>query len=393
MISVEEAKKLVDQNSHNLDEIMVSISKAESHVLSQDLFANLSLPSFNQSAMDGYLVHADHDIKEGETFSVSDEIKAGDTNFPVVKKGEAIRIFTGALVPDTGNTVIIQEHVAREGNEIKITRDLKKGINIRKKGEQIQKGALALKKGTLINPGGISFMASLGFEKIPVFRKPNLGILLTGNELIEPGKRLEDGQIYESNSFALQSAAEKHQFTVNKVSKVEDDFLATKSQISEMFEQSDVLLISGGISVGDYDFVAKALLELNIKQVFHKVRQKPGKPLFFGKSESKYVFALPGNPASALVCFYQYVLPALHKMQGKLFKGLDEFEIELKETYNKKGNRAEFLKSKITNGKLEILEGQLSHMMHTFAISEGLAFIPENIDTYQENDVVKWYKF
>lgn len=386
MITVEEAIELVRQRvSPSTNTIELELSQASGYVLSKDVISPINMPPFRQSAMDGYAVNMD----SVETYRLSGEIKAGDSASMDLEKGEAVRIFTGAAVPDSANTIIIQEHIERNNGLIKPTRAVVENMNIRPMGEQVKQGDLALKKGTVLNSAAIGFLASLGIETVDVFIKPVVSLVITGNELQTPGTPLSDGKIYESNAIMLNSALEKAGIKDIRLFTVEDNYSATYQTIKKAFEASDIVLISGGISVGDYDFVGKVLEELKVEQLFYKVRQKPGKPLFFGKTADKYVFALPGNPASSLSCFYMYVLPAINRLMGNLnYDALTVSASSISE-FIKKGDRAQFLKAIYKNGEVEILEGQNSSMLHTFALANALVYIPVELEKVAQGDLLK----
>ncbi|NNK73775.1 MAG: molybdopterin molybdotransferase MoeA, partial [Flavobacteriaceae bacterium] len=247
---------------------------------------------------------------------------------------------------------------------------------------------LALKKGSLMNPAAIGFLASLGIHEVDVYRQPKLCLLITGNELVEAGSILSHGQIYESNGLMLRSALRKSGFETIEIIRVNDDYRETREALRNALSGNDFLLVSGGISVGDYDFVGKALIELGVEELFYKVKQKPGKPLFFGRTSSAYVFALPGNPASALSCFYIYVLKALHMFKGNHRFTLNRVMAKSKSHFKKHGDRPQFLKAFYNNGQVEILDGQNSSMLHTFGVANALVFISaEQIQTDINDEV------
>ncbi len=386
MISVEEALAIIQDSitpTNNFERL--EVSKAIGHTLFEDVISPINMPPFRQSAMDGYAVC----INDEPTYKIIDEVKAGDGHHPVLKKGEAVRIFTGAPVPDTANAIIIQEKAHIESQVLTTIVEPSLHENIRPLGEQTLKGQTALKRGTLLTPAAIGYITSLGITEVIVYRKLSIAIVVTGNELAEAGNDLTYGQIYESNAIMLSSAlANLHYQNVSHF-KVEDNYKNTVETLEKAFAANDIVLVSGGISVGDYDFVGKALQELEVKQLFYKVKQKPGKPLFFGKKEDKIVFALPGNPAAALSSFYVYVFPAIQKLSGNLDFSLTRTKVRSASNYTKKGDRAQFLKAIHTSGKAEILEGQSSSMLHTFALANALVFVPESINSIKKNDEVE----
>ena len=391
MITVEEAKGLVDQNIQILDSEIVSISNALGRVLAADVFSKIDIPGYPQSAMDGYAVNAVGDIAKGDSFKVVAEVQAGDTNTYEIQPGEATRIFTGAPNPKGGNTIVIQEIVSVQGDVITVAKAVKNGANLRERGEQIMTGDTGLQAGTVINPAGIGFLAMMGYDKVKVYKHPIIHVVVTGNELVQPGKELKHGQIYESNSVALVSAFKQYGYEVAKVHFVIDTYEDTYNTLKLALNEADVVIASGGISVGDYDFVGKAFRDLGVNEIFYKVKQKPGKPLFFAMKENAAVFALPGNPASALTGLYQYVLPSINKMAGHGFESLKTAMLPLIGGYSKKGTRAQFLKGFITPDGVEIMEGQSSAMMHTYAITNALIYIPWNQEETKDGEEVLVY--
>ena len=385
MITVEEAFELVENNVIPTQiSILCKTTNAFGLVLAEDVSSPINMPPFRQSAMDGYALN----IHNGSSYKIIDEVKAGDGHHPILKIGEAVRIFTGSAVPNTANTVVIQEKVTADKNQLQLNNPVKLKENIRSKGEQIKEGDIALKKGTKLTPAAIGFLLTLGIIKVPVFKKPKIGLVITGNELIKAGQPLSYGKIYESNSGMLYTGLLGLGYTDVTQYKVKDDYNSTVMILDKVISENDMILITGGISVGDYDFVGKALLELGTEQVFYRVKQKPGKPLFFGKIKNKPIFALPGNPASALSNFYVYVHPALEKLSGNLNFSINKGKAFLSDEYLKKGDRAQFLKAYHKNGEVNILEGQSSAMLHTFAIANAIVYIPEEVSKYSKGDLI-----
>ncbi|MBL4652892.1 MAG: molybdopterin molybdotransferase MoeA [Flavobacteriales bacterium] len=388
MVSVEEAIRLVKTNLPDRVTEIVQLVNALNYLLAEDVVAKINMPPFNQSSMDGYAVNYSEKI---ETYALVGEIAAGDSGEEFnVKVGESVRIFTGAIVPKGANTVVQQEIVNSIGKEISFTQPIKVGSNIRPLGEQTKTGQVALKKGEQITPAAVGFLAGLGITEVVVYKKPTLAVLVTGNELVKSGEPLPKGKIYESNAIMLKSGIEHSGYDCAEIGRAEDTFQATKLAIEKLLRSTDVLLVSGGISVGDYDFVGKALIEIGVKQIFYKVKQKPGKPLFFGTYQNKLIFALPGNPAAALSCFYVYVYQALAILSGKN-DGLPTRQFTLKNAYAKKGDRAQFLKAKIDENQVEILEGQSSAMLHTFALADALVYVSETDNELEEGETVTAY--
>lgn len=389
MINVEEALEILRKNVETSEYVNLDLQASLGGVLAADVNSPIDMPSFDQSAMDGYAFNFQADINN---YKVIGEVAAGSSSNPKLKVGEGVRIFTGAMVPDDANIVVQQEWIDRVGDSATITEAVQIGRNIRLKGEQIKKGDLGLEKGTIITPAGVGFLRGVGIERVEVYRKPKIALITTGNELVKVGQDLKPGQIYESNSDMLVAALTDYNFNDYSLATVADNYGATRAVIHEAIQNSDVLILTGGISVGDYDFVGKALQELGVNQLFYKINQKPGKPIYMGKKQGTLIAGLPGNPAAALTCFYMYVLPCLHQMMGMGFNGLEKINLPMGEDYTKKGNRAEFLKGKIKEGHLYVLGMQSSAMLRSFAVSDALVFIPSAAVSVAKNDFVTAYK-
>ncbi len=386
MISIKEAIQLVKNTAFPLlKETVKPVEKSGGYVLFKDVLSPINMPPFRQSAMDGYALNLHDNLK----YQLIDEIKAGDGHQPILKSGESVRIFTGAPVPDSANAVMMQECVVKNDTTITIEHSLSKEHNIRPLGEQVKTGQVALKKETKLTPAAIGYLTSLGITEVSVYKKPKIALITTGNELIEAGQPLTHGKIYESNSTMLQNALYNLKFYDISFHKVKDNYEETKDTLKNAIDTSDLVIITGGISVGDYDFVGKSLIELNTQELFYKVKQKPGKPLFFGKKNNTLIFALPGNPAAALSCFYVYVNIALQKMMNRNIIELPRIKAKSISNFEKKGDRPQFLKAIYNNGHVEILEGQNSSMLQTFALSNALVLVPATVSNITINDMVE----
>ncbi|AWG20089.1 hypothetical protein FFWV33_00420 [Flavobacterium faecale] len=373
MVTIQEAFSILKNNLPEPKVQKISLSKAKKHILAEDLIAPISMPPFRQSAMDGFALA----LHEGLEYEIVGEIKAGDTHQVALKAGQAVKIFTGAPVPDSATAVMQIEKATVSGNILTLEEHPNQEQNIRPVGEQNLKGDLALKKGTLLNAACIGFLAGLGFTEVNVFQKPKIGILVTGNELVQPGLPLEFGKIYESNSIMLDIALQEAFYDNNTIYRVNDDFENTKNKIAEALAENDVILISGGISVGDYDFVATALEALAVETLFYKVKQKPGKPLFAGKLKDKMIFALPGNPAASLTCLYVYVLPTLHMLSGRALEYGQTVPKKLTHDFTVSNARNQFLKAHIVDNEVTVLTHQNSSMLNTFSVSNGLMYVED----------------
>jgi molybdopterin molybdotransferase len=386
MITVEQAKELVNEHVFPLEIIEIKVVDALGYYLSEAIVAPISVPSFNQSAMDGYAFSFENIDNH---LPIVEEIAAGDTRRIEIESKEAVRIFTGSNVPNSCDTVVMQELTeVVEGKLIVKDTGLKLGGNIRFKGSQIEEGSIALEKGTEVNAATVGFLSTLGITNVKVYQSPRVTIIATGDELVKPGNQLEVGQIFESNTFMLQAALNKMNIKPTIV-LVEDSKRATQKAVSEALANKELLILSGGISVGDYDFVKEALEFNGVEEVFYKVKQKPGKPLYFGKTDNCYVFALPGNPAAALTCFYQYVSVAIHQMKGAQNSSLSQLNLPLSNNLTKKEGRAVFYKAYTDFKTVTLLEGQGSDILKSFALANCFVYVKPELTLINKNESVE----
>lgn len=376
MVTVTEAKRLIEENVRPLTGWSVSLSDAEGKILSEDLIATADFPPFPQSSMDGFaFAYASNNNQS--PLKLEGEIPAGIQNTDCVPDGTAIRIFTGAPVPPGADTVLMQEKaIVRDGMLYVDDDRLQKGANVRLQGSEIQKGSIALKMGELLSPAAVGFIAGIGLATAPVIPHPAITILVTGNELQEPGKALAYGQVYESNSVALMAALKLSHFSQCSTHRCPDNLDHISTTLAAALAASDVILLTGGVSVGDYDFVVQAAANCGVSKVFHKIKQRPGKPMYFGKKGTKLVFGLPGNPSSVLSCFYQYVLPALGLLTARDLR-LQVVNAPLNNRFIKNSALTFFLKGYYDGKAVTILDAQESYKLSSFARANCLVQIDE----------------
>lgn len=390
LISVTQAKIWIAERSILLANERVSLIESLGRVLAEDVFAPISIPGFSQSSMDGYAFNFDSYCEAGKLELVG-EVAAGAANiFQQNSPYIAVRIFTGAPVPEGLDTVLMQEK-ARIENGFLFVEDssLVAGRNVRLVGSEIVSGDLALAKSVCMTAAGIGFLASLGLTTVVVVANPNIGLIITGDELTQAGKPLLYGQVYESNTLLLQAALLQARFSKVKMYYAKDD-LAILSQVMETaIDENDLVLLTGGVSVGDYDFVIRAANSVGVSTVFHTIKQKPGKPIFFGTTQKNcLVFGLPGNPASVLTCFYEYVLLALQGLTGRQIE-LESKHLPLMGTYKKTGPFTHFLKGKFDGQGVRLLGGQESFRLGSFSLANCLVVIPPDTEWVETGDLVE----
>ena len=384
MIQVDQALSIIAENSCKMPIRKIKVAKSLGYILAEAIYSPIDMPPFRQSAMDGYAFSH----SELQHFDVVSTSQAGDFSNKKIKKDQAIRIFTGAYVPDNLDTVVMQEHTTIENKTLEITQMPVLFANVRNKGEQIKENELVLENNALITPAAIGFLACLGITEITVYAKPKVAIVVTGNELVKVGKKLSEGKIYESNSIMLEAALQG--IGIKKIEKfhVKDNLKTTKRILQCCLSGFDVVLVSGGISVGDYDFVKEALLSNGVKELFYTINQKPGKPLFFGKKDKTLVFALPGNPASTLTSFYIYVHPALKINMGFEAIHLPKIKRKISSTIENTTGKSLFLKGLYDDEKVIILESQSSAMLNTFAVANALIYLPYDVVNVEKDQEV-----
>jgi molybdopterin molybdotransferase len=388
MISVEAAKKIISEYSTLLKATTLPLEQAAGLVLAEDVFSGKDIPAYAQSSMDGYALSF-NGWKKYQNLTLDGIAAAGsDVQFQLYPD-KAIRIFTGAAVPEGADTIVIQEKSRVKDGILYIEdSELQQGANVRPKGSEIKAGELALSKGSKLSPAAIGFLTGIGITEVMVYPPPVVSIIVTGNELQEPGQPLRHGQVYESNSYTLKAVLGQMNIRKITVHKSIDSLEVLTSVLAKALNESDIVLLNGGISVGDYDFVLQATENCEITKIFHKIKQKPGKPIYFGKKDQKLVFGLPGNPASVLTCFYEYVTVALEK----LFKNNGTLKIiaaPLSVSFRKPAGLTHFLKGDYNGKTVTPLDAQESYRLSSFARANCLIVINEDVTECHQGEIVE----
>lgn len=390
MVSVDEAKEIIDfYLPKSQKSVGVPIRDALGYTLASDVIAKYAIPNFAQSSMDGYAIR--YGEREME-LQVADKIPAGTTLQKTLSPGQTMRIFTGAPLPVGADTVVMQEkvQVTEKGSIWIKDNELRQGDNVRPKGSEVDKDALAIQSGTLLTPAAIGYLAGIGCTHVDIYAAPRLAILLTGDELKPLGEPLGFGEVYESNSYQLRSALNQLGITDMEIFHAPDDVEQLKTIMEGALEDFDVLMLVGGVSVGDYDYVTRAARECGIEQRFHRIRQKPGKPMFFGTKQEKPVFGLPGNPSSALTCFYLYIAPALEKLM-QVPNHIKKITTTITHDYRKKAGLTHFLKGSYDGNSVTPLHAQESYRLQSYAHANCLIVLEEGSDGCKAGDEVDVY--
>ncbi len=370
MIAEEEARKKVLEKIQVRASRRVSLSHALNCFAAEDYFSSLPLPNFDNSAMDGYAVVAGT-CGAGKRLRVIGEQPAGLDRQLRVSPGEAIRIFTGAPMPAGADAVVMQEDVTRDGSEMVINADVDPGDFVRKRGCDLTEGQKIVAKGELIRPATIALLASQGFAGVTVGGEVDAAIISTGDELAELGTELQPGQIYESNSVLLQALLQRCGAAVKSVQHCKDDADSLRKTLEQAIKHS-VLVINGGVSVGEHDLVQSTLRSLGAKIDIWRVAIKPGKPFVFGRIRECAVFGLPGNPVSAFVTFLQFVRPAIFKMMGATKLDLSKVPAKLLVDLSNDGDRPHYVRGKCENGNFSPVGRQESHALFGLSQSNAL---------------------
>lgn len=371
MISEEEACAKILGAVRALPPRQVPILRALDCFAAEDYFARLPLPNFDNSSMDGYAVIA-NDCRRGAKLRVIGEQPAGADRQLRVSAGETVRIFTGAPIPGGADAVVMQEDVTRSGDKVVVNVDVDPGEFVRKRGCDLSEGQRILRLGERIHAAAIGLLASQGFADISVGGQVHAAIVSGGDELANPGERLQPGQIYDSNSLLLQALVERCGAIVGSSQHCSDDAEALENEFRAAIK-SKVLIVSGGVSVGEHDLVQTALRSLGAKIDIWRVAIKPGKPFLFGSIDDCFVFGLPGNPVSAFVTFLQFVRPAILKMMGATGIDLPRVLATVSVDLTNASDRVHYVRGKFVNGEFMPVGRQESHAL--FGLSQSNALL------------------
>ena len=401
MISVEAALEIILSEIKPLGLERKSILSTLGRVLGEDICASVDNPPWDNSAMDGYALRAS-DTKGASRgkpviLRIIEDLPAGYVAKKTIKRGETVRIMTGAPIPRGADAVVMVEDTERlevrgKRLEVKIFREAKIRDNIRRAGEDFKKGALVLKKGTVIRAAEVGMLATVGKPNVCVYQRPKVAVLSTGDELAEIEETPSSGKIVNSNSYAISAQIKACGAVPVQLGIARDAKKDLMDKLSYGLA-SDCIVSSGGVSVGDFDFVKDVLKEMGSEMRFWKVAIKPGKPLAFGIINGKPVFGLPGNPVSAMVAFEQFVRPAILKMMGVRNIFRKSLTALLTSSLNKKAGRMHFIRAVLEekNGQFYVtpLEGQGSGVLSSMVMANSLIILPEDAKDAAKGSKVK----
>lgn len=387
---------------HNIETIVetetVAIRDSLHRVLAEEIHSTINVPSHTNSAMDGYAVRSDDLPQENnKTLKLVGTSWAGRPFDGAVNENECIRIMTGAVMPKNTDTVVMQEHVEVENHNITIDSKQKAKQNVRQAGEDIAKGDVAFLPGKYISPADIGLIASLGIGEVKVYRKPRVAFFSTGDELVSIGTELKEGQIYDSNRYTLWSMLSRLKVDINDLGVIKDTPEAVENAFIKASENADIVITSGGVSVGDADFV-KATLEKLGEVNFWKVAMKPGRPLAFGKINNAYFFGLPGNPVSVMVTFYIFVQAAIEKMMGQQPKPRIQIQAISNTDLRKRPGRVEYQRGVYTinqDGQYEVTKTgeQGSGILRSMSDANCFIYLPMESEGISKGQTVEIWPF
>jgi len=385
---------LKSYNTKRLSEEKIQVINANNRILSKNIYSKINTPPFNNSAVDGYVIR-NLDIKNEQKYKVVSKIKAGGKDRIILKKNQAARIFTGAVMPINSCTVVMQENAFEENGFVKFIKKPKKNANWRLAGEDVRKNKLLLKKGTLIKAENLSLLASVGLNYVHVYKKISIGFFTSGNELKNPTTKLIGSQINNSNRFAIYSLLKKSGFSVVDLGVLKDSKQKINQSLSKASKKFDILITAGGASVGEEDHIIKVIKEIG-KINFWKIAIKPGRPLAFGEIKKKPIFCLPGNPVSVFLLIAMIVKPFLFKLSGTEWKNPKHIPVKINFSMKKKTQRMEWLRVNIeTKNSKELIvkrySKQGSGIISSIVFSDGIIEIPENKSFLKPGDIFKFY--
>lgn len=372
---------------------LLTLTESLGRILAQDYRVPADVPPADNSAVDGYALRAE-DYVQGQALSVSDRIPAGSAPSPL-QPGTAARIFTGSEIPAGADTVVMQERVEVTDSGILIDGEVKADQNIRRRGQDLAQGSLGLEKGIKIRPQEMGLLASIGVAEVTVVKKLRVAILSTGDELVEPGLPLGPGQIYNSNRFTLLGLLAEAGCEVALCETLRDTRTATRETLERAAQAADLVITSGGVSVGEEDHV-RAVLEESGQLSLWRMAIKPGKPLAFGSIKGTPVFGLPGNPASVLVTFLMVGMPYIRTCQGRMQIHPIGQQVPAAFNVTSPSARREFMRARTesVDGKIQITAytNQSSGMLSSACWSAGLAVVPEHA-LIAKGDLLTYYPF
>lgn len=346
-ISLEEALEIIDKNINNTEIEEVNLLDSVNKILGENIVATIDNPPFNKSAMDGYAINFQDSLIENNNLEVIGTVYAGEVFKETLTKGKAVKIMTGAPIPNGANAVIKQEDVKIEECSINFHKQMKENENICFKGEDIFKGKTLAIKGKLIDYADIGIMASSGIDKVKVYKSPKISLISTGDEVVDIATSLSEGKIYNSNKYSILARTKELGYEVSDVCHVADSYEEIGNKIKELSEKVDLIITTGGASVGEKDLLNKAIEYIDGEKLFWKIKIKPGSAILCSKYNGKLIISLSGNPTAALTTFELLVRTSLEKLRGNTEVEIKREKAMLLNSFNKRSPQRRFLRGKV----------------------------------------------
>ncbi|NVN95374.1 MAG: molybdopterin molybdotransferase MoeA [Bacteroidetes bacterium] len=387
MIAFEDALKIVLNSAVSTTEIEeVEMLNAIERVLAEDIISDINMPPFDKSAVDGFACRS-IDFNKKIELEIIETIPAGKCPEKEISEGKCSKIMTGAMLPTGADCVVMIEDIEVNSNKIKFTKD-NTAKNICYLSEDIHINDLVLSKGCFIKPQHIAVLASVGAWTLKVYSKPKVGIISTGDELVEPNVKPAISQIRNSNAWQLMAQAQKSGAFAHYEGIAADNKESTFKKISEALQKNDIVVLTGGVSMGDFDYVPEIMQEIGIKILFKSIAVQPGRPTVFGIKDDKYIFGLPGNPVSSFVQFEMLVKPLIKKLIG--YQGeIVEIALPLgSDIYRKKTERKSFLPVSIRNGEVFPIDYHGSAHIHSYVFADGIIAIEKGVLSLKKGEKV-----
>jgi len=394
-ISFNDALKIILENTPPLSVEKIFIDNSLDRVIAEDVYSPYNIPYYDNSAMDGYAVKFSDTIKASETTPVKlkivNEIPAGKIDKISIQKGEAVKIMTGGIVPKGANAIARKEITKEENGYVHIFQPLTYEKDIRKAGEDVKKESLIIKKNNKITPATMGMLAAMGKSYVKVYRKPIISVLITGDEILDIDSVYVPGKIRNSNGFTLLGLLKQLNITPILSEIIKDNKVTLMNKIEESLN-SDIIISTGGVSMGDYDFVKDIVPQIGFEPVFWRVKVKPGKPLFFAKQNNILYFGIPGNPVSTMTTFYNFILPCINKMNNSANLEIPTVKAIITEDIKRKDLRTEFIRGilfqKNNHFYVKTTGAQGSGILTSMLHGNCFIFIEESRETINAGDTV-----
>lgn len=396
-ISIKRAKEILLNENIELKIIDVPILNSLDYILAEDIKSDINMPPFDRSPLDGYALRSEDTIgasaENPVTLETIDNIQAGYVSKKTIGKGQAIRIMTGAKIPEGADTITRYESTVFTDKDVKIFSHLKPNANIVREGEDIAIGDIVLKKGKTISPADIGILATLGKEKVKVYKRPKVAILSTGDELVDINETLQEGKIRNSNSYTIGAQVKKIGSEMKLFGICNDNIKSIKKELNRALKWGDIVITTGGVSAGDADLVKEAFKEIGGEILFWRINMKPGSPIAVAKYKDKFLFGLSGNPAAAYITFEKLVRPTILRLSGETKYEFVKVESTLESEFTKVSGQNRIVRAKTyyKNGGFftELPDKHSSGVLSSLSETNSLFYIPSKTGPYKTGDKIE----